>query len=111
MNIQKLECPNCHASLDSDYGNTGIFFCKYCGQKIIVEEIQNAEYNYRIRKMEMELESEKIEFEHRQKLAKLAYEKEKQEKNIKYLLLLLLGVGLMIGFMLIILTIWIPFIV
>lgn len=111
MNIQKLECPNCHAGLDSDYGNAGIFFCKYCGQKIIVEEMQNAEYNYRIRKMEMDLESEKIEFEHRQKLAQLAYEKEKQEKNIKYLLLLLLGVGLMIGFMLIILTIWIPFIV
>lgn len=88
MNIQKLECPNCHAGLDDDYGNVGIFFCKYCGQKIIVEEIQNAEYNYRIRKMEMDLESEKIEFEHRQKLAQLAYEKEKQEKNIKYLLLL-----------------------
>jgi len=82
MNIQKLECPNCHAGLDDDYGNVGIFFCKYCGQKIIVEEIQNAEYNYRIRKMEMDLESEKIEFEHRQKLAQLAYEKEKQEKNI-----------------------------
>ena len=84
MNIQKLECPNCHAGLDSDYGNEGIFFCKYCGQKIIVEEIQNAEYDLKIRKMEMEHETEKIELEHRQQNVKYAYEQEKNAADYKF---------------------------
>ena len=84
MNIQKLECPNCHASLDSDYGNEGIFFCKYCGQKIIVEEIQNAEYDLKIRKMEMDYETEKIELEHKQQNAKYAYEQEKMAADYKF---------------------------
>lgn len=94
MNIQKLECPNCHAGLDSDYGNEGIFFCKYCGQKIIVEEIQNAEYDLKIRKMEMEHETEKIELEHRQQNVKYAYDREKNETDKKYnfyIILALLG--------------------
>lgn len=84
MNIQKLECPNCHAGLDSDYGNEGIFFCKYCGQKIIVEEMQNAEYDLKIRKMEMEHETEKIELEHRQQNVKYAYEQEKNAADYKF---------------------------
>ena len=56
MNVTKLECPNCHAALDNDYENAGTFFCKYCGQKMIVEEIQNAEYDLKVRKMEMDHE-------------------------------------------------------
>ena len=84
MNIQKLECPNCHAALDSDYGNEGIFFCKYCGQKIIVEEIQNAEYDLKIRKMEMDHETEKIQLEHRQQKAKYEYEQEKNAADNKF---------------------------
>ena len=84
MNIQKLECPNCHAALDSDYGNEGKFFCKYCGQKIIVEEIQNAEYDLKIRKMEMDHETEKIELEHKQQNVKYAYEQEKNAADYKF---------------------------
>ena len=84
MNIQKLECPNCHAALDSDYGNEGIFFCKYCGQKIIVEEIQNAEYDLKIRKMEMDHETEKIELEHKQQNVKYAYEQENNAADYKF---------------------------
>ena len=78
MNIQKLECPNCHAGLDSDYGNEGIFFCKYCGQKIIVEEIQNAEYDLKMRKMEMEHEEKKIAMDQQSKNIRYAYESESQ---------------------------------
>ena len=84
MNIQKLECPNCHAALDSDYGNEGIFFCKYCGQKMIVEEMQNAEYDLKIRKMEMDHETEKIELEHKQQNIKYAYEQEKMAADYKF---------------------------
>lgn len=82
MNIQKLECPNCHAGLDSDYGNEGIFFCKYCGQKIIVEEIQNAEYDLKIRKMELEHEANKIAME--QKSQNMKYIQENQKKSMDH---------------------------
>lgn len=81
MNIQKLECPNCHASLDSDYSNTGMFFCKYCGQKIIVEEIQNAEYDLKIRKMEIEHEENKMAMEQKSRNLKYAHEKESEKSQ------------------------------
>jgi len=83
MNIQKLECPNCHAGLDSDYGNEGIFFCKYCGQKIIVEEIQNAEYDLRIRKMEMEHEENSKAMDLKMQNMKNTHEKELKKMENK----------------------------
>ena len=82
MNIQKLECPNCHAGLDSDYGNEGIFFCKYCGQKIIVEEIQNAEYDLKMRKMEMEHEENSQAME--QESQNMKYNQEIKLKEIEH---------------------------
>ena len=85
MKIQKLECPNCHASLDNDYGNAGVFFCKYCGQKMIVEEIQNAEYDLKIRKLELERETAKLESERKKQTIEYAINKEeKKHELIKY---------------------------
>ena len=77
MNVTKLECPNCHAALDNDYENAGTFFCKYCGQKMIVEEIQNAEYDLKARKMEMDHEVVLKKLEQAQR------ELEKQEELVK----------------------------
>ena len=86
MNVIKLECPNCHAALDNDYENAGTFFCKYCGQKMIVEEIQNAEYDLKARKMEMDhevvlkkLEQAEKALEKREELEKEGF---KHKKNI-----------------------------
>lgn len=97
MNITKLECPNCHAALDNDYGNAGTFFCKYCGQKMIVEELQNAEYDLKIRKMEMDHETTKMAMEQRQQNSMYAYENEKRAMDNKMrLTIILLMVGLLI---------------
>lgn len=98
MNIQKLECPNCHAGLDSDYGNEGIFFCKYCGQKIIVEEIQNAEYDLKIRKMEMEHEANKIAMEQKSQNIKYAYENENKAMDNAFRTKLLIIIVILIMF-------------
>ena len=83
MNITKLECPNCHAALDNDYGNAGTFFCKYCGQKIIVEEMQNAEYDLKIRKMEMDHEKEKMAMEQKNQNIKYAHENQQNNYRMK----------------------------
>lgn len=97
MNIQKLECPNCHASLDNDYGNEGIFFCKYCGQKMIVEELQNAEYDLKIRKMEMDHETAKIAMEQKSQNMKYAHERENNIiQNKRNIILFLLMIGMLV---------------
>lgn len=41
MKIVQLKCPNCGASLEAEDG-LETFFCKYCGQKIILSEQSNA---------------------------------------------------------------------
>ncbi len=78
MNVTKLECPNCHATLDNDYENIGTFFCKYCGQKMIVEEMQNAEYDLKTRKMEMDHEIVLKKLEQAEKALEKREEMEKE---------------------------------
>lgn len=104
MNIQKLECPNCHASLDNDYGNAGVFFCKYCGQKMIVEEIQNADYDLKIRKMEIEHEENKIAMEQKGQSIKYAHEKESKKMQNKFAII---GISICFG-VLILLMLMLP---
>ncbi len=42
MKLTVLKCPNCDGVIDNAEGlNT--FFCKYCGHKIIIEELTEAE--------------------------------------------------------------------
>jgi len=84
MKIQVLECPKCHASLEIDMQNAGFFFCKYCGQKIVVEEMQEAAVKVKVREMELEHEEKKMEFEQRKQNTAFQQEKEKnaiQEKE------------------------------
>lgn len=80
MKMQVLECPKCHASLENDNENLGTFFCKYCGQKIVVEEIQDAAVKVKVREMELGHEEKKMEYEQRKQ--RLTFEQEKdKEKN------------------------------
>ena len=81
MKIQVMECPNCHASLDNDTENLGVFFCKYCGQKIVVEELQDAALKVKVREMEIEHEEKKLEFE--QKKQNTTYQQEKEKNAIQ----------------------------
>ena len=84
MKMQILECPKCHATLENDDENLGTFFCKYCGQKIVVEELQEVAYKTKVREMELEHEEKKMEFEQNKQSISYAQEKEKraiEEKN------------------------------
>lgn len=100
MNVTKLECPNCHAALDNDYENAGTFFCKYCGQKMIVEEIQNAEYDLKARKMEMDHEVvlKKLEQAEREleKQGEMQKERYKHKKNMGVLIFCLVCLALLL---------------
>lgn len=82
MNIQSLECPKCHAVLENDNENLGIFYCKYCGQKIVVEEIQDAAIKAKVREMELKSEEKKMELEHKQQ--NFTYEQEKDRDKRKW---------------------------
>ena len=77
MKMQTLECPKCHASLENDDENLGIFFCKYCGQKIVVEELQDVAVKVKVREMELEHEEKKMEFEQQRQNISYIQEKEK----------------------------------
>ena len=77
MKMQILECPKCHATLENDNENLGTFFCKYCGQKIVVEELQDAAMKVKVREMELEHEEKKMAFEQQNRNIIYAQEKEK----------------------------------
>lgn len=98
MNIQVLECPNCHASLENDSEEMGVFYCKYCGQKIVVAELQDAAYKVKVREMELEHDEKRMEFEQRKQNMVFAQEKERkaiQEKNDNKNVFM--GLGIMFG--------------
>ncbi len=95
MKMQVLECPKCHATLENDNENLGTFFCKYCGQKIVVEELQDAAIKVKVREMELEHEEKKMEFEQQKQNTTYQQEKEKsriEEKRKNFGLFIALGI-------------------
>lgn len=53
MNLKSLSCPNCGACLEVDDG-LDIFFCKYCGHKIMLQGQSKAAYVAKMRIKHME---------------------------------------------------------
>ena len=53
MNLKSLSCPNCGACLEVDDG-LDIFFCKYCGHKIMLQGQSKAAYDAKVRVKHME---------------------------------------------------------
>jgi DNA-directed RNA polymerase subunit RPC12/RpoP len=78
MKLTVLKCPNCDGVIDNAEGlNT--FFCKYCGHKIIIEELTEAEikanlalknmtYKENMQKLKNEAEAEKVKSKNNQTL-------------------------------------------
>lgn len=67
MKIIQLKCPKCGAPLEAE-DDLEIFFCKYCGQKIILAEQSNAQIgakmfgkflNHREKMHQMKVEEQK----------------------------------------------------
>lgn len=75
MKLQSLKCPNCDAALEIEDG-IDIFFCKYCGYKIILTDQSNAVYRAKTRIKGME---------HDERMAdkKYGHEKYKIEQKAK----------------------------
>lgn len=53
MNLLSLQCPNCGAKLEIEDG-LDIFFCKYCGHKILLEGQSRAAYQAKVRIKQMD---------------------------------------------------------
>ena len=53
MELKSLFCPNCGASLDVEDG-LDTFFCKYCGNKILLQGQSKAAYDAKVRVKHME---------------------------------------------------------
>jgi len=101
MKMQILECPKCHATLENDNENLGTFFCKYCGQKIVVEELQDAAIKAKVREMELEQEEKKMALEHKQQNFVYQQEKDKDKQQWKKMLI---GVGIFAAVMVVYFT-------
>lgn len=107
--IINLKCPHCSASLEIEDG-LNIFFCKYCGSRIVLNDKDLTEARLRLKELEHEkyklqyASSEKdknIERDYQQALNKVridSYKDKKKNKVIFYKLrLLILAICLVIG--------------
>lgn len=89
MKFIDLRCPNCNGQLEIE-NNIDMFFCKYCGTKIILSGqsktvIQAKEHMYEIDKHN-ELEILRMKYEQEKADADLRRSKEKDKEDITYLL-------------------------
>lgn len=78
MEFHQLKCPNCGSTLDMEDG-LNIFYCKYCGTKIIVNGQSDATVQARtnIRLAEKELEKHKLDLEYEQRKTEQIHKNEK----------------------------------
>ena len=90
MNLYTLKCPNCGSSLEIEDG-IDIFFCKYCGQKIMLEgqskEAIKAKVSIKGMEHEENLADKKYEHE-RYKM--MMEEKEKKRDDRSFLIIVCL---------------------
>lgn len=73
MKLFTLKCPNCGSSLEIEDG-IDIFFCKYCGHKIMLEGQSNESIRAKVHIKGME---------HEEKLADKEYEHERYKMKMK----------------------------
>lgn len=101
MRMIKLNCPNCNAGLEAEE-NLDVFYCKYCGTKIIMSGMSKEAYKSRVRMKQMEHDERMKDKDHEQERYRYEYaarEKNKERKfgfwneNIPMLFFLILIVG------------------
>ena len=78
MKVQALKCINCDAALEIEDG-IDTFFCKYCGYKIILEEISEASINAKVQVKKMEHQERMRDKQYEQERYK--FDKKEQHKN------------------------------
>ncbi|GEM_PF-1661297 len=103
MKMMILECPKCHASLE-ETSNMGTFYCKYCGQKIVVGEMQDAAVQIKQREIELQHETKRIEAIqqirlYEKKIKRLEQQKAARNTMTIALIFVALGIAVMMSFM------------
>ena len=63
LNIAKLECPCCGATLDVN-DELDIFYCKYCGSKLIAEDLDKGRLKARLKIYELQQQERMQQSEH-----------------------------------------------
>ena len=78
MEFHQLKCPNCGAVLSVE-DELDIFFCKYCGTKIIVDGQSDTTIRAKahIKLAEKELEKHKLDLEYKQRRTEQIHKNEK----------------------------------
>ena len=82
MKMYSLKCPHCDADLEIKDG-LDIFFCQYCGGKIILSGLSKAAYRAKVRVMEMDHEEKLREKEIDQERYKMDYASKEKASDWK----------------------------
>ena len=93
MKIVKLECPSCGGNItDNIPEGMQYMFCKYCGQKMFIDdEVQRSEH----REIKEDVaEVKKAELDNELKLKELEY-KERDDKRSNRMILICLGIAVL----------------
>lgn len=81
MKLQSLKCPNCDAVLEIEDG-IDTFFCKYCGNKIVLTDMSAASYNAKVQVKAMEHKERMLDKKHEQE--RYILDKEEQTEKREY---------------------------
>lgn len=79
MKLQSLKCPNCDAVLEIEDG-IDTFFCKYCGNRIVLTDMSDASYNAKVQVKAMEHQERMQDKKYEQERYKME-KKEQSKKN------------------------------
>lgn len=88
MELKTLNCPQCGASIEAEDG-IDTFFCKHCGNKIVISGQSDAAYNAKVRIQENLLKYEN------EKERRIAAKETLMPLAIKLLLFSLIGSALL----------------
>lgn len=92
MELKSLSCPNCRASVEIEDG-LDIFYCKYCGYKILLDGQSDAAYDSKVKIKYMEYQERLQKQRHAQERYRIA-----QKLKAKWVNLLSENAGIIIYF-------------
>lgn len=84
MKLHTLSCPACGAELSSD-SNLSIFYCQYCGHRIIVDE-SDKEIDAKVEIESMAHKERMTDKQREHELKKIKLEKEREEEKLAWII-------------------------
>lgn len=101
MNLKSLHCPNCNGTIEAEDG-LDMFYCKYCGHKIVLENQSPAAYKAKTKVKRMEHEERLQDKQNAHERYKMEFEKKHEHKELIilfgfFLVLILIIATMIIG--------------